>query len=61
MGTLPQMSGLHKKQDIKSDSKYTKEQYLQSFIMKHVTEYLKKKAERLSDGMKYWKEMRILK
>lgn len=31
------------KQGIKSDSIYTKEQYLQGLIMKHVTEYLKKK------------------
>lgn len=42
----PKCQAFIKKQDIKSDSKYTKEQYLQSFIMKHVTEYLKKKGRK---------------
>lgn len=57
----PKCQSLMQKQGIKSDSKYTKEQYLQSFIMKHVTEYLKKKVEKQLDGTKYWKEMPILK
>lgn len=42
----PKCQSLMQKQGIKSDSKYTKEQYLQSFIMKHVTEYLKKKGRK---------------
>lgn len=39
----PKCQAFIQKQNIKSDSIYTKEQYLQSFIMKHVSEYLKKK------------------
>lgn len=42
----PKCQSLIMKQGIKADSKYTKEQYLQSFIMKHVTEYLKKKGRK---------------
>ena len=39
----PKCQAFIQNQKIKSDSIYTKEQYLQSFIMKHVSEYLKKK------------------
>lgn len=42
----PKCQAFIREQGIKSDSKYTKEQYLQSFIMKHVTEYLKQKGRK---------------
>lgn len=42
----PKCQAFMKEKGIKSDSKYTKEQYMQSFIMKHVTEYLKQKGKK---------------